>query len=263
MLGDEEKRLNMSDEDVPVMRHKDGRSLSSYNHQSATDLKYGVVCAVNTTQANDLPEDLLPLVDRAKENTDEEHEQVAADCAFCDYEVLEKVKKERDEDFYLPDRRYETSKKEPGGEGKLSIEQFERKEDGSIVCPAGHVIEYKRTMSYEDGHQVHFYEGTACEGCALHDRCTKRKKRIITIDSREKYRDIMREKLSSDRGRKAFMKRQGLSGPLHGDDQKNEGWKQHHLRGLARVAGEFLLIRIATNLGKIVRYRSPEILAMA
>ena len=59
------------------------------------------------------------------------------------------------------------------------------------------------------------------------------------------------------------MKRQGLSEPLHGDDQKNKGWKQHHLRGLARVAGEFLLIRIATNLGKMVRNRSPEILAMA
>ena len=73
----------------------------------------------------------------------------------------------------------------------------------------------------------------------------------------------MREKLSSDRGREAFTKRQGLSEPLHRVDQENRGWKQHHLRGLARVAGEFLLIRIATNLGKMVKYRSPEILAMA
>ncbi len=110
---------------------------------------------------------------------------------------------------------------------------------------------------------MHVYEGTACEGCALHDRCTKRKKRIIMIDSREKYRDIMREKLSSDEGREAYMKRQGLAEPLHGDDQRNKGWKQHHLRVLAKAAGEFLLIRIATNLGKMVRYRSPEILAMA
>ena len=72
----------------------------------------------------------------------------------------------------------------------------------------------------------------------------------------------MREKLSSEEGREIYMKRQGLAEPLHGDDQKNKGWRQHHLRGFAKVAGEFLLIRIATNLGKIVRYRSPEILAM-
>ena len=260
-LGDEEKRLNTSDEDALVMRHKDGRSLPSYNHQSATDSKYGVVCAVNTTQTNDRPEDLLPLVDEAKENTGGEHGQVAADCGFVGYGVLEKVEEERSEDFYLPDRRYESSKKDGGEKGKLSIERFERKEDGSIVCPAGHIMEYKRSVSYEDGHQGHYYEGTHCEGCALHDRCTKRKKRLIMIDSREKYRDLMRKKLSSDRGREAYMKRQGLAEPLHGDDQKNRGWKQHHLRGLAKAKGEFLLMRIATNLGKIAKYRGAEILA--
>ncbi len=262
-LGDEEKRLNMSDEDAPVMRHKDGRSLSSYNHQSATDSKYGVVCAVGTTQNSDQPGDLLPLVDKAKENTGGEHKQVVADSGFADYEVLEKVEEERSEDFYLPDRRYEASQKKPGEKGKLSKEQFERKEDGSIVCPAGHVMEYKRTTNYEDGHQMHDYEGTLCKSCALHDRCTKRKTRIITIDSREKYRDSMREKLSSERGREVYMKRQGLAEPLHGDDQRNKGWKQHHLRGLEKAAGEFLLIRIATNLGKMIRYRSPEILSPA
>jgi glucose/arabinose dehydrogenase len=63
----------------------------------------------------------------------------------------------------------------------------------------------------------------------------------------------MRKKLRTDRGRETYMKRQGIAEPLHGDDQKNRGWRQHHLRGLLRARGEFLLIRIATNLGKIVR----------
>ena len=49
-LDDEDKRVNMSDEDAPVMKHKDGRSLPSYNHQSATDFKYGVVCAARSTE---------------------------------------------------------------------------------------------------------------------------------------------------------------------------------------------------------------------
>lgn len=37
-LNDEEKRINMTDEDAPGMKHKDSRSLPSYNHQSAPDL---------------------------------------------------------------------------------------------------------------------------------------------------------------------------------------------------------------------------------
>ena len=70
----------------------------------------------------------------------------------------------------------------------------------------------------------------------------------------------MRDKLKSDKGRGIYMKRQGLAEPIHGDDQKNKGWIQHHLRGLKKATGEFLLMRIATNLGIIVKHRSKEVL---
>jgi transposase len=262
-LGDEEKRLNMSDEDAPVMRHKNRRIVPSYNHQSAVDLKYGVVCAVQSTQNGDQPEDLLPVVDAAKENTGGEHEKVLADSGFCDYERLQEVEEERGEDFYLPDKRYEASKDRESEPATYPPERFERQADGGLRCPEGHPMAHKRTVSYEDGHQVHIYEGTACEGCPSHDRCTRGAKRTVHVDSREPFRDSMRAKLSSDAGREAYMKRQGASEPVHGDDQKNKGWTQHHLRGLPKARGEFLLIRIATNLGKIIRYRSPEILALA
>ena len=42
-IGAEEKRINMVDSEAPVMKHKDGRSLPSYNHQTARDEKCGVV----------------------------------------------------------------------------------------------------------------------------------------------------------------------------------------------------------------------------
>ena len=165
--------------------------------------------------------------------------------------------------FYLPDKRYEAAKNQEKEPATYSPDRFERQEDGGIRCPEGHPLKYQRTVSYEDGHQVHIYEGTACEGCPSHDRCTRGNKRTVQVDSREPFRDTMREKLSSDAGRETYMKRQGASEPLHGDDQKNKGWTQHHLRGLAKARGEFLLIRIATNLAKIIKYRSSEILALA
>ena len=262
-LGDEEKRLNMSDEDAPVMKHKNGRSLPSYTHQSATDTKCGVVCAVQTTRNSDRPEDLLPLVDQAKENSGEAHRNVVADSGFCSYEVLQQVEEQREEEFYLPDRDFEASKNPDTSKGRYSQERFEREQDGTIRCPQGHPMAYKRTVSYEDGHEVYVYEGRACEGCAVRARCTKGKKRTLNIDSRDPHRQAMRKRLRSDIGREIYMKRQGLAEAIHGDDQKNKGWTQHHLRGLMKAGGEFLLIRIATNLGKIIRYRSSEVLAMA
>ena len=61
-LNNEDKRINMVDPDAPIMTHKDGQKLPSYSHQSARDGKCGVVTAVQSTQNNDLPQDLLPLV---------------------------------------------------------------------------------------------------------------------------------------------------------------------------------------------------------
>jgi hypothetical protein len=58
------------------------------------------------------------------------------------------------------------------------------------------------------------------------------------------------------------MKRQGIVEPVHGDDQQNKGWRQHHLWGKAKAAAEFMLVRIATNLGKVVRYRAMRLMAV-
>jgi len=260
-LNDEEKRINMVDPDAPIMTHKDGQKLPSYSHQSARDGKCGVVTAVQSTQNNDLPEDLLPLVDQSIENTGERHDKVTADCGFCDYEVLQKVEEEREEDFHIPDRRFSAAGKE--GKGKSPIEKFEKDGDGGYECPAGNPMEYKRTINFDDGHRVDVYQGTACADCPLKDRCTVGKKRNISIDSRVPYRDIMRDKLKSEEGRETYMKRQGLIESIHGDDQKNKGWIQHHLRGYKKASAEFVLVRIATNLALMIKHRDKEILAWA
>jgi transposase len=261
-LEDEDARLNMTDRDAKVMRHKDGSSTPSYTHQSAVDDAYGVVTAVQTTCGNDRSEDLLPLVDQSKSNCGKGHKAITADCGFCDYPMLEEVEVRREEDFYLPDRRYDADKKKELKEGRYGQKEFRELEDGGYICPAGRQMEYKGICALNK-HQVHHYVGSGCDCCEHKDRCTKGKERHLYINIHEPYRKRMREKLSSDKGREMYMKRQGTVEPVHGDDQKNKGWIQHHLRSLEKAAGEFLLIRIATNLGKIVKFSTAELLAMA
>jgi len=73
----------------------------------------------------------------------------------------------------------------------------------------------------------------------------------------------MREKLNTDEGRETFRRRQSIIEPLHGHDQKNRNWRQHHLRGKAKAALEFMLMRIGANLLKIAQHRAGALLAMA
>lgn len=262
-LEDEKANVNLTDPDAPVMSHKDGRKLPSYNHQSATDGAYGVVCAVASRVTGDRPADMFELVDQAKANTGAAHQAVMADPAFCDYAALQKAEEEREEEYFLPDARMQSERAGEAEEGRYGRERFRKTKSGKVICPQGNAMELKRVEEHEDGHSVSVYEGSGCEQCAMRDRCTRAARRTLSIDSREVYRERMRKKLRSDRGRETYMKRQGIAEPLHGDDQKNRGWRQHHLRGLSYARGEFFLIRIATNLAKIVRYRVTELLALS
>jgi len=261
MGDDEDKRINLVDPDAPVMAHKDGQKLPSYNHQTARDGKFGIVTAVQSTQDGDAPKDLLTIVDKSIENTNNKHETIIADCGFCNFDILQKVEEERDEDFYIPDRRYEADKNGTSKKGKYNQSSFKKNESGEYVCPAGYLMKKSKVVTDKEGNKKVVYEGTGCDKCGkLKKKCTTGKKRTISIDSRTPFRDKMRKKLDSDEGREIYMKRQGLAEPIHGDDQKNKGWIQHHLRGLKKATGEFLLMRIATNLGIIVKHRSKEVL---
>jgi hypothetical protein len=261
-IGDEKANVDLTDPDAPVMSHKDGRTLPSYNHQSATDGAYGVVCAGASRVTGDGSADLFELVAEAKANTGGAHEAVLVDPGFCDYGALQKAEEEREEECFLPDARMHSEQAGEAEEGRYGRERFRKSKSGKVICPQGTAMSLKRVDQCEDGHTVSVYEGNGCDGCPRRQQCTKASRRTLSIDSREPYRDRMRKKLRTDRGRERYMKRQGIAEPLHGDDQKNRGWRQHHLRGLLRARGEFLLIRITTNLGKIVRYRATELLAL-
>ena len=134
-----------------------------------------------------------------------------------------------------------------------------------MSCPQGRQMKLVREVRFEDGHTERTFAGTGCAECPKRGECTKAKDgtRRVSYDSREEFREVMRERLQSPEGRETYSKRQGIVEPNHGHDQKNLGWRQHHLRGLGKASLEFLLVRLAGNIGKIARYKAREFLARA
>lgn len=248
---DESDTINLTDNEAKMMNHKNGTKLPSYNHQSAVDGKNGITVAVQTTtEAFDHGHHLLPLVDQAKENTGGQFQRVMADSGFCDFERLIETQN-REEEYYLPDRDYQ---KKYNKNHLFTQQQFSQNERGHWMCPAGREMKSKGMITRKDGVSISLFMGQGCENCELKPKCTKGKNRQIGIDARVQYRQRMRERLQTDRGRLIYSKRQAIVESPHGHDQKNIGWKQHHLRGVKSAACEFILIRIGSNLGKIVRY---------
>jgi transposase len=262
--GYEERAVNISDADAKVMSHKDGRKLPSYNHQSAVDGKLGVTVAVETrTDAFDHGNHLFPLVEQARKNTGRSFENVLADSGFCDFERLQEVEEQRSENYYMPDRLYEKKRNKSEKRGDYGRSHFIVAKNMEVRCPKGHVMKYRGRQKRPDEREIIIFEGTQCGRCLEKQKCTAASKRTISVDTREPYRQRMQEKLDSDEGREIYMKRQGIVEPIHGHEQKNLGWIQHHLRGESKAKLEFLLIRTAGNIGKICRYRAEKVLALA
>lgn len=258
-----DRLINMTDPDAKVMQHKDKRKLPSYTHESAVDGQYGVTTAVRTLNREEHPEDLFELADKSKENTGRRHKKLLADSGFCDYERLEEAAEKRLEAVYMPDKRFQAIVSGETKKGEYDLSKFKIRKNG-VRCPEGYRMkEISKQKDYPDGHTVTIYAGTQCLECPVRKKCTKDKVRKIALDSRYGYQERMRQKLSSDKGREIYIRRQAIVEGPHGHDQKNKGWIQHHLRGLEKAGLEFQLIRIAANIGKIVKFRAKEMLAMA
>jgi transposase len=265
-IEDEEASINMVDADAKIMRHKDRRILPSYNQQSAVDGSYGITVAVATTQTGDIPGDLFALVDAAETNAGKPFVSVLADSGFSDYETLRAMAEDRDETFHVPDKMQEVVDSGATARGEYDKSKFKAGEDGTtMTCPEGKVMQLAREEHFDDGHTERTFVGIGCAGCPVRSACTKAKdgKRRVSYDSREPFRELMRERLRSSEGRETYRKRQGIVESNHGHDQKNLGWRQHHLRSLPKAALEFQLLRLAGNIGKIARYKAREFFAMA
>jgi len=247
------------------MWHKDQRILPIYNQQSAVDGRFGITVAVATTQTGDVPPDLFTLVDAATSNAGKPFENVLADCGFSDYEALRAMEEDRQEKFYVPDKRLAVEDSGETARKDYDKSKFTVDETGTMMtCPQGKAMCIAHEEHCDDGHTNRTFVGVACADCLFKSACTKAKNgRTVSYDSREPFRTIMRERLHSDEGREVYRKRQGIVESGHGHDQKNLGWRQHHLRGLAKATLEYQLLRLAANIGKIARYKAREFLAMA
>lgn len=258
--GKVDPNINMTDEDAVTMRHKDGRSLPSYNHQSAVDGGLGVTVAVQTTDANDHAKDLIPLVDAATKNAAGAFEVVTGDCAFVDLTTAGTLEA-RPENFLVPDKLMELDQDGETAKGYFTSAKFVRETNGGVTCPAGRAMEILQTLAF-DNYSKTLFRGIGCGTCSLKSKCTQADFRTVRVDSREIFRTRMREKLNSDAGRELYRRRQAIVEPLHGHDQKNRNWRQHHLRSKAKAGLEFMLMRIGANLMKIAQHRAGVVLAM-
>lgn len=243
-------RVNITDNDAPVMTHKDSTKKPSYETYAAVDHKYQIITAYDCLGNCNETEQAIPLILQSYCNSNNHyHAVVGLDAGFSSLDNLFVMDKYPFE-VLMPDRVFEKWQKD-GENMKFHKSKFQLDEEGlNVTCPMGKPMRLTSTQ-VKDTYIYRIFKGTACADCPAREKCTKAEARTVSIDSRDTLQASMREKLKDGTCKAEYQKRMYTVEPIFGNMQKNSGWKQFHLRGKAKVKGEFGIHAIAHNLKKV------------
>ncbi len=133
-------------------------------------------------------------------------------------------------------------------------------ENDVYICPAGERLTYHFTNE-EKGLTLRRYWTTACQGCAIKDRCTTGKERRITRWEHEHLLEAVQRRLD-EHPEKMRQRRETVEHPF-GTIKSWMGSTHFQMRTLKRVATEMALHVLAYNLKRVMSILGIEPLIAA
>ena len=246
----QDEKINLTDNDAKTILNK-GSLSASYNCQAAVTTNGIIVSAYATNAASDR-EQLLPVIEQAQKNTEQQSVNILADSGYASYDNYELLN-DLDKTILVPDQ-------EVGREAANAMNNpfhrthfvYNRTKD-EYICPENKALTlYKANYVHKPTKQRgKVYRGIQCSACPSKTQCTKGMARQLTIENRMPLREKIRKLLDSPDGRKLYKLRQQTIEPIFGNLKHNLKYTMMHLRTLKKVNAEWLLICLTHNLKQI------------
>ncbi len=251
---EEEKleKINVTDNDAKIMKHKDGSLKPSYNGQIAVDDKEQVIVAADlVTDTNDLNQ-VDPMIQLIWATMGYRPTILLADAGYFSYDNIDLLN-QIGTDSYIPDNFFRVEERGKSKYFPKSMFGFD-KENNCYYCPAGITMPYRGNQKRDDEPNLSQYIGDHCSICVLKNACTKAKKRIISRDPREHLMEDMRKKLRTEEGKELYQERMSTVEPVFGQMKQNRGFTEFLLRGKNKAKVEFLIMCTVHNIEKIAGF---------
>ena len=255
---DEEKlkKVNITDTDAKIMKHKDGSKKPSYNCQVAVDEKEQIIVAADLVdEENDLHQ-IEPMIENVKETLGYKPNIVLADAGYFSYDNV-KFLLDEEIDAYIPDNFYEVEKRGKTKKFRKSLFTYDDKKD-CYHCPAAFEIQFTRIQKREDEPDLRQYVCKYCSLCVLKNACTESKNRTISRDHRKYLMEDMRAKLDTEEGTEQYQNRMSTVEPVFGQMKQNRGFREFLLRGKRKTRIEFFMMCTVHNIKKIADFMKRE-----
>ncbi len=246
MLATPDRQVSLTDPDARSMATSGrGSGMVGYNVQAAVDTKHHLIVAHEVTNVGTDRSQLSSMAKRTKVALGTDTLDVVADRGYFNSEEILACD-EASITVTLPQPLTSNNK----AKGRFVKQDFRYvKEDDAYICPAGERLVYRFTNE-ERALRLRRYWTTACQHCAIKDRCTTGKERRITRWEHEHVLEAVQRRLD-EHPEKMRQRRETVEHPF-GTIKSWMGSTHFQMKTLKRVGTEMALHVLAYNLKRVM-----------
>lgn len=250
--------VNLTDGEARLMKSRQG-IVPGYNAQAMVSRldptvarRTGLlITAAEVTTAPDDHEQLVPLLEAAEANSEQEAGVTVADGGYHSGANLVACA-ERGQTVLMPETQ-ERALQQPYHKDHFLYDAA----TDTYTCPAGQPLCFVGWKERTERLAVRVYRAAAagCRRCAAFGRCTKdgRQGRALEVGPHEAELRAHREVMRSEAAQALCRQRKVLAEPSFGILKEQQGARRFLLRGLANVRAEWALLASAFNLRTLAR----------
>ncbi len=235
---------------------KSGRNIElSYNGQAVADRKSGMIVAEDVVNEENDGAQLVPMIDRVKENLGKTAQETLADGGYSTGVQFEKAE-EREYEVLTNPGRNESSRDTKGNEKPYHTSRFTYDEhQDCCTCPRGNTLAYERTKwGRRKKYKVRIYRCRDFRQCPFACECSKDKRgRMIEISEHHQAVLHQREKRKDPENKELLRQRKAIIEPVFAWIKTNHGFRRWTFCGMDNVKTQWSLICATINLGKLYR----------
>lgn len=280
-------QIPMTDTDSRILPNKEGGYAANYTPLVTAEGRHGFLLDCDVTGSSSEGAELVPSLDRIKEELGAYPQRVLADGAFAtgpNIAAFEARSVEFLSPLALPEPAQNPAVRDdptqPVPESRwaelpispqskmLDKACFMYDEQADLYrCPMGQELPFAETKSdirRGEKHTWRVYRCQECAGCPLHDRCILAKSkqgRSVTRDIYTPERERHAAKMSDPIAKENYQRRMSIGETPFALIKHIMGLRQFLLRGLEKVKTEWRWICLAVNLDKLARLRCKARLA--
>jgi transposase len=255
-------RVSDSEPEARKMLQTDGGFAPSYNVQITTEASAKMVVGIEVVNAANDTQELVPALDRVKEQYGSQPEQMVADGGYATRENVEATE-QRQVRLVAPWK--DDASREAGArktnelDPEFAPSQFRMLGEGEqLQCPAGQLLVQIKTHTHH-GQTYAVYEAQPeqCGACVHRARCLKPEataRRVERVCESEAMKAYLARQQQQDI-QELYKTRKAIAEFPQLRFKGNWGLRQFSVRGLAKVNREAIWIALAHNVSQWFRLR--------